>query len=143
MEPEPIRPKLDESPGGNVADVPRPSPEERRILWWLTAGALVVHVVAIYLPGSPDGSLELPGVPGIDKLIHAALFGVPVYLLGVLTGRIWLWAGVFAAMAGLSEVIQWRFIPYRDGDMWDAVADLVGITLAVLLLLRRRRSATA
>jgi len=118
--------------------VPRPSPEERTILWWLTAVVLVVHVVGIYLPGSPDGSLELPGVPGVDKLIHASLFGLPLYLLAVLTRRIWLWAGFFAAMAGISEVIQWRFIPYRDGDVWDAVADLVGIAIAVLLLLRRR-----
>ncbi|HRA05161.1 MAG TPA: hypothetical protein PKV13_00900 [Propionicimonas sp.] len=120
----------------------RPSPEERTILWWLTGAVLVVHVIAVYSPGSPDGSLELPGLLGVDKLIHAALFGAPVYLLGVLTRRIWLWAGVFAAMAGISEVIQWRFIPYRDGDIWDAVSDLVGITLAVLLLLRRRGSAS-
>ena len=121
-----------------MSDVPRPSPEERTILWWLTVAVLVVHVVGIYLPGSPDGSIELPTLPGVDKLIHAALFGLPVYLLGVLTNRIWLWAGLFAVMAGASEVIQWRFIPYRDGDFWDAVADLAGIAIAVLLLLRRR-----
>jgi len=34
----------------------------------------------------------------------------------------------------VSEVVQWRFVPYRDGDVWDAVADLVGIGLAVFVL---------
>lgn len=108
-----------------------------RWLWALAGLAVAVHLVALYLPGSPDGSLELPWLPGADKVVHLLLFAVPVYLFGRLTRRVGLVAGVFAVHAVVSELVQWRFIPYRDGDPFDALADLVGIGLAVLLLKRR------
>ena len=98
---------------------------------------LVVQLVALYLPGSPDGLLELPWLPGADKAVHLLIFALPVYFFGRWTGRVGLVAGLFAVHAVVSELIQWRFIPYRDGDPWDLLADLVGIGLAVLLLLRR------
>ncbi len=79
-------------------------------------------------------------LPGADKLIHGLVFAIPVYLFGRLTGRVGLVAGLFAVHAVLSELIQWRFIPYRDGDVWDAVADLAGIGLAVLALRRRNQT---
>jgi VanZ family protein len=40
----------------------------------------------------------------------------------------------------VSELVQWRFFPYRDGDVWDVVADLVGVGLAVLVYYRFRPS---
>ena len=98
--------------------------------------AVAVQLVAVYLPGSPDGGLELPWLPGADKLVHALIFAIPVYLLARLTRRVGLVAGVFALHAVVSELVQWRFIPYRDGDVWDVVADLVGIGLAVLAVRR-------
>lgn len=111
-----------------------------RWLPWLAGLAVAVHLVALYLPGDPQGTLELPWLPGADKVVHVLLFAVPVYLLGRLTRRVGLVAGVFAVHAVVSELVQWRFVPYRDGDVVDALADLAGIGLAVLLLLRWRRS---
>jgi VanZ family protein len=135
--------------GGRRASGPHPTvPEERakrasrraaHSLAWFAGVAVAVHLVALYLPGDPQGTIELPWLPGADKVVHALLFGVPVYLLGVLTRRVGLVAGVFAVQAVVSELVQWRFVPYRDGDPFDALADLVGIGLAVLFLLRRRR----
>lgn len=116
-------------PGGGAAG--------RGWLPTLAGLALVVQLVAVYLPGSPGGGLELPWLPGADKAVHVLVFGVPVYLFGRLTRRVGLVAGVFAVHAVVSELVQWRFIPYRDGDPFDALADLVGIGLAVLLLKRR------
>jgi hypothetical protein len=131
-------------------DAPRTVPEEPvrnerasrragRLLPWLAGFFLMVQLVAVYLPGTPDGGLELPGLPGIDKLVHALIFAIPVYLFARLTRRVGLVAGLFALHAVVSELVQWRFIPYRDGDPWDATADLIGIGLAVLLF---RRSQT-
>jgi uncharacterized membrane protein YhdT len=108
-----------------------------RWLWVLAGLAIVVHLVALYLPGTSDGGLELPWLPGADKVVHVLLFAVPVYVFGRLTRRVGLVAGVFAVHAVVSELVQWRFVPYRDGDPFDALADLVGIGLAVLLLKRR------
>ena len=101
---------------------------------------LAVQLVAVYLPGTPDGGLELPWLPGADKIVHGLIFAIPVYLFARLSGRVGLVAGLFALHAVVSELVQWRFIPYRDGDPWDAVADLVGIGLAVLLFRRTQTS---
>lgn len=125
----------DERPVSNDPGVPR-----RAVTWQLAtlaALALAVQLVAVYLPGSPDGGTELPWLPGADKVVHLLIFAVPTYLFGRLTRRVGLVAGLFAVHAVVSELVQWRFLPYRDGDPFDALADLAGIGLAVLLLKRR------
>lgn len=109
----------------------------RRLLTTLAALAIVVHLLALYLPGSPEPTFD---VSGADKAVHVLLFAVPVWLLGRLTGRIWLVAGVFAGHAVVSELVQLWFVPYRSGDPLDLLADLVGIGAAVALLTRRERA---
>lgn len=126
-------------PEHNGSATPSAGGTNRR-LGWLAGLAVAVQLFALYLPGGPNQPLELPFVPGADKVVHALLFAVPVYLLGRLTGRIGVVAVGFAVHAVLSEVVQGRVIPYRDADPWDAAADLVGIALAVGLLLLRRKS---
>lgn len=117
-----------------------PEPDENRQargvrFWWLLAVLVIAgHLLALYLPGSPEG----PDLAGSDKLAHVALFAVPVWLLGRLTERIWLVAGGFTVHAVASEFVQWWFVPYREGSWGDLVADLAGIALAVALLLWRR-----
>lgn len=116
-------------------------PEERhrrRALWALGGLFLAVQLVAVYLPGTPDGGLELPWLPGADKIVHFLIFAIPVYLFGRLSGRVGLVAGLFAVHAVVSEFVQWRFIPYRDGDVWDAVTDLLGIGAAALAVLHTK-----
>jgi VanZ family protein len=99
---------------------------------WLLAVAVVVQIVVLYFPLSgPDASVTL--VPGLDKLVHAAVFGAEAF-----TGRR---AGVpllplvalLVAHAVLSEVIQGTLLPARDGDPYDAVADVVGTALGAWL----------
>ncbi|HSK33947.1 MAG TPA: hypothetical protein VK903_10715, partial [Propionicimonas sp.] len=121
---------------------PLPVPEEgaqrpsrRAVLRVLAIAFLIVQLVAVYLPGTPDGGLELPWLPGADKVVHGLIFAIPVYLFARLSGRVGLVAGLFAVHAVVSELIQWRFVPYRDGDVWDVVADLLGIGVAALAAL--------
>jgi len=108
-----------------------------RRAWWTVAAvlAVAVHLVALYFPSAPG---PLPGLPGIDKAVHVALFAVPVWLVGTLTARIWLVAGLFAGHAGASEFVQFWFLPQRSGDPFDLVANLAGIALAMAFLLTRR-----
>ena len=50
--------------------------------------------------------------------------------------------GVLALHAPVSEVVQATLLSSRDGDVWDAVADLTGIGLALgafLVIVRMRR----
>jgi hypothetical protein len=108
--------------------------------WWVAAiAAVVLQLFAVYWPGSPGGEAVLT-VTGADKVIHALIFGLPTYLLASLTGRRWLVATVFALHAPISELIQWRFLPYRDGDVWDMTADLVGIVVALVVCSRVNRA---
>lgn len=104
----------------------------------LSAAAVAAHLVVLYLPGEevPAAGFE---IPGLDKLIHVAVFAAPT-LAAVVLGRSAGWAVPFLLHAPVSEWVQATFASQRSGDPWDVVADLVGVALAVLAgrgLLRR------
>lgn len=93
-------------------------------IWF--AVAFVVHLIALYSPGSGE-----PGsIPGIDKLGHLGMFAAlitPLLLLGSPPG----WTLLLAALyGGVSEAIQAFAIPHRTGEFGDWVADLLGVALA-------------
>jgi hypothetical protein len=103
------------------------------------AAAIVGSLVVLFMPAS-----GVPvGPPGVDKLVHAALFAA---LAG--TGR---WAGSearqlavgLAVYAAGSELVQ-GFTPLnRSASLTDWMADSVGILLGLSvwgLLTRRGRS---
>ncbi|RLV50698.1 VanZ family protein [Nocardioides mangrovicus] len=90
----------------------------------------------LFLPGS-----DVPtNVPVSDKVVHAGLF----FLLA-LTGR---WAGLSTATlavelvlyAAASEVLQSVLPIHRDGDVRDALADVAGLAMGLVVarLVRRR-----
>lgn len=128
--------------GDEPADGSRPgrvtAPGTRAWLIALSIVAVAVQFWGLYSPGS-----AVPSVPivGVDKAVHALLFGVPVWLIGRLTGRYARVAVIFWIHAALSEFIQYRYIPTRDGDVYDLVADTVGILVAVWLLTTPVRNA--
>lgn len=101
---------------------------------WIFLGlgliALGVQCWGLYAPRPVDSA---PEVPGLDKVVHLVFFAVPVWLL--LRARVGtaLVVAVFVVQAIFSEYAQWRWIPNRGGDPWDAAADLAGIALGVLL----------
>ncbi len=103
----------------------------RRILFAL---ALAVHLVALYTPktGAP------PDRYGIDKLVHMALFGGVLYLgwrAGVPLRPL---VVALVINAAVSEIAQYLWLARRSGDIWDSVADVVGLTLAWLAIRRAR-----
>lgn len=101
--------------------------------------AVVVHLAVLYAPRVP--SVGAAGVPGSDKLAHAGVFALVVAAA--------MWAGIPArwvvpialAHAVVSELVQHLLLPARSGDVWDSVADVVGVGLgwALAELVRRRR----
>ncbi len=131
----------------------RGAPVLVRWLIVLSVVAVLVELVGVYSPGSPNG-LESQLIPGLDKVGHALMFGAPTFFIGWLLSwepsrthpgrqrRWWPVPLIFAAHGALSEVIQ-GFIPYRDPDVGDFTADVVGVVIAAVLLLalnRRRAS---
>ncbi|MGL5819211.1 MAG: VanZ family protein [Phycicoccus sp.] len=101
------------------------------------AAAVVVQLLVLYLPRGIAGPSSLPGA---DKVVHAVVFLLPV-LLALLAGlEARVVVAIFAVHAALSEVVQASVLPNRSGDVWDVVADLVGVCcgwLAWLTISRR------
>lgn len=92
--------------------------------------AVVLQCAALYLPGRPDS----PGViPHLDKAVHVVLFAVPVFLWLRLGVRRRVVVPAALAQVMISEIVQARLIPYRTGDLGDAMADALGIGIGVWL----------
>lgn len=107
---------------------------------WLLAAALIGHFYALYKPGGLGPGLLSLLPEGTDKIIHIGLFAVPAFLLRRITSRWWP-VLVLALHAPASELLQWRFVPHRSGDVLDLVADLIGVGLGMgaAAWLRRRQ----
>ena len=89
---------------------------------------LVLQVVVLYTPETGGPSVSIPHA---DKVVHALVFAAPVALAGLAKGAAWRVVALLSAVhAPVSEVIQHVALPSRSGDVWDVVADLVGVGLA-------------
>lgn len=105
--------------------------------------ALSWMALLFYLSSQP--SLETPMLfPGQDKLFHAVAYGVlGSFLLLALPaargGSGYGWAQiqtatVIASLYGISDEFHQSFVPGRQADVLDWVADTTGALLAALLL---------
>lgn len=47
----------------------------KKALFWLPSALVVAVIIYATLFPDPAGADELPDIPGIDKLIHAIMFG--------------------------------------------------------------------
>lgn len=97
------------------------------LVWLVMIVLLLVQVVALYAEAPGEGE---PFVPGQDKFGHVFLFGIPFAVALVLRSRP-VALGILAH-ALVSEPLQGLLTTTRTVDVWDLVADLVGIGLAVV-----------
>ncbi len=98
--------------------------------WAPFAGAAAVSAVVLFAP-NPD--VPGAGVPGLDKVVHAALFAALTFtgLRARLPARWFIPAVLGYALA--SEAIQGWVLPERSGDPRDLLADAVGVALGAWL----------
>lgn len=96
-----------------------------------------LSLVVLISIGAYTGALptSLPDFPGFDKLGHAILIGGLAFFLDGALGQRRLVAGlpfprlgpaVIVVAAGIEEYLQ-RLSPRRSSDVWDFVADVVGV----------------
>jgi len=104
----------------------RRSPTSDRVVLAVT---VVVQLVVLYAPRAPAVS----SVPGLDKLVHAAVFGAVAWAATRCGVARWVVAVVLVAHAALSEVLQHTLLAHRSGDAVDALADTVGVGLGLLV----------
>lgn len=114
---------------------------KRKIFLALVVGAFMVAFTATHVPLS--GSTGEPGIPHLDKVVHATIYfvlgtGVLVGLrmyhlrpgLAKLTWVV-LALGAYAAVDESSQML----VPSRQADLLDWLANLLGIFLAVSVML--------
>ena len=78
--------------------------------------------------------------PGVDKVIHAILFGVEAGLLvlafqnirnKLLVVSLLIWCFV---LGGFLEVVQYYWVSGRTGDVFDLLADMAGAVIGVWII---------
>lgn len=104
----------------------------RRLLPWLYPVALGAMIVL----ASGRSEVAAPGIIGIDKVAHFAVFG----LLGTILvrsrplTRAWPFGAIFlVSFFGLTDELHQSFTPGRFVEFADWIADTAGATLAVTL----------
>jgi VanZ family protein len=107
-------------------------PRSQQLRWrWAFGLAMAVQLMALYAPRAPAG----PHVNGFDKVIHLSIFAVPAFV-ALMVGIRARWAlGILALHAPISELIQHFVLPHRSGDVFDAIADTIGVLLGGLAYL--------
>jgi VanZ family protein len=106
--------------------------------YWLP---LLAYCLLIFIQSSSSEPVELPGIPQIDKLLHAGGYS----LLGILFYRAyrsrwpdasgWAMANVSllsGSFYGMTDEIHQYFVPGRSADPWDWLADTIGVMLGVM-----------
>jgi hypothetical protein len=96
--------------------------------WLLFVLLVAAQSWALYAPHIGGPAL----FAGSDKVVHVALFLV-VTFAGLRAGIPARWlAGVLIGEAIVSEVVQGLALSGRDGDVFDVLADVVGVGLGLL-----------
>lgn len=99
------------------------------VRWGAFALAVAIQLVVLYSPESGG----TPPFPHADKVVHVGVFAI-VAVTGVLARlRPVPLGAVLVAHAVISEVVQAVVLPGRSGSPWDAVADVLGAALGLLL----------
>lgn len=103
------------------------------------APALLWAAVIWWSSAQPGGLVAL--YPGVDKLVHGAVYAV-LGLLLTLACPAATPAGALRAMAigtayGVSDEIHQYFVPGRAAEVGDVIADWCGVALAAGLAFRR------
>ena len=103
----------------------------------------------IYLADTADHNFAfrlIGHIPYGDKLMHGLLYGVMAFLLNyglnfkskkIFGFNLQIGAMIVLTFAGLEEITQY-WLPSRTCDVFDFVADTVGVTLFSLILWGRR-----
>jgi VanZ family protein len=114
-----------------------PSRLRNFLICWLP---LIVYCLAIYMQSSRPSPAHMPDVKFFDKILHFAAYG----LMGVLFFRAYetlplknyknlliLFSIGSAILFGISDEIHQYFVPFRQADIMDAVANSIGSICSV------------
>lgn len=115
-----------------------------KTLFSITAVYAVLITIAFLFPGKDIPSTGLP----LDKLVHIAIHAGLVFLVILSVFRkqgdiikmkqlYWVLIGCFI-YGIVIEVVQERLVVLRHADVWDLVANSIGILLGVVLFYKSK-----
>ena len=113
------------------------------------AVSIMTFAAIVYLSFFRPPRVEpLEQVIGFDKLVHALMYGFLAFVIGweyrrdhrvrpLLPRRLWVFSAALPIGLGLAiEILQGTLTAYRSCDVWDFVADTIGVLLACLVARR-------
>lgn len=111
-------------------------------LYWLP---LVLYCLAIFIQSSFKTPGQVPAIPMIDKILHFVAYAI----MGILFFRAYrtlpignrqlllaLLSILSAGLYGISDEIHQHFVPFRNADSMDVLADFLGSIGGVTVYLR-------
>jgi VanZ family protein len=112
--------------------------QTRRLLASFGAVALMIGLFALSSQALPPAPVS---IPGLDKIMHATVYGLLGWLLLMamkrdqdrLLPRHLAGAVALASLYGMTDELHQYFVPGRDADPLDWCADTVGALVAVTL----------
>jgi VanZ family protein len=112
---------------------------KRFALYWLP---LILYCLFIYIQSANPSPDQIPSIPFIDKVLHCAAYGI----MGILFYRAYqtlrikdnirilmLLSVVSASLYGISDEIHQSFVPFREAEVADVIADIIGAFSGVYL----------
>jgi VanZ family protein len=116
-----------------------PNKLKRFSLYWLP---LILYCLLIYIQSANPSPDQIPSFPFVDKLLHFSAYA----FLGILFYRAYqtlkiknnlqmliLLSVVSATLYGVSDEIHQSFVPFREAEVADVIADMLGAFSGVFL----------
>jgi len=112
---------------------------KRFVFYWLP---LILYCLLIYIQSANPSPEQIPSFPFVDKVLHFVAYGI----MGILFYRAYqtlriknniqmlmLLSVVSASLYGISDEIHQSFVPFREAEVADVIADMLGAAIGVLL----------
>jgi VanZ family protein len=112
---------------------------KRFVFYWLP---LILYCLFIYIQSANPSPEQIPSFPFVDKVLHFLAYGI----MGILFYRAYqtlriknniqmlmLLSVVSASLYGISDEIHQSFVPFREAEVADVIADMLGAASGVLL----------
>jgi len=109
------------------------------VLYWLP---LILYCLFIYIQSANPSPDQIPIFPYVDKVLHVTAYGI----MGILFYRAYqtlrlkdnikmlmFLSVVSASLYGISDEIHQSFVPFRQAEVADVIADMIGAIVGVCL----------
>ena len=103
---------------------------------------LIAYCIFIFVQSGHPSPEDLPSFRFMDKMLHIAAYAV----LAILFHRAYqtlrirhsphllMWLSILSAsLYGISDEIHQYFVPFREADFFDGIADIIGAIIGVLV----------